>query len=316
MAERKTSDGAALGNTAKPKRAPSNVEPSAAEIQDARRVILRTLMLDNSHLARESAQDVSQDAIADALAAVAKPTWRGDASFATLALTIARRKAAKLARKEIRQKAGLTDKKPRPRRDLKRSEDAKLGPVFVDFFAHHRMMMRNRRWADSGPGAYLALSIERHLPQFYERHDVPASLRMKLVATGDFVIKVDARMRALLMLTPAGWIQSRDTLDIRPKIPGRPPPDPYLDGSHGPELQSLARDQRDASVGLLFRKKRESVDDAVIRYALELAGLSRSLLNKILARTRSAETKARGVRARRALRRALAAKPDKSKSGS
>lgn len=264
----------------------------AVEWREAERVATGTLLKRYPALG-DRAGDLARVAVEEAVR-----VWKGTAKLSTLATKIALRKAAKLAAKEIRAKS---PPKPQPRRVLKLGEAAALAPVLKDFFEHHRLMLTNLLWDEEGPGEYMATSMRTLLPHLYEEHHVPERLRPRLTVDASVPERINTYVEKVKKLTPEGWIESADTLFTRPKIAGRPPPEPYLAGEHGPELQRIFREQAERNAGSRFHEKREAVSDAVIRFALECAGLSRTLQNRIMAPLRSVEAKENRRRSRAAL---------------
>lgn len=258
-------------------------DPTGKEWLEAERIAARTLRKRYPALG-DRADELAKRAVEDAAGA-----WKGEAKFSTLATTIAMRKAAKLAAKELKAKA---PPKPRPRRELRPGEAKALAPVLKDFFEHEGMMVEALLW-QGGLGRYLAAQIQWFLPHLYESHHVPERFRPSLRVDAALVSRVDAYVSEVKKLTPEGWIESDETLFVRPKVAGRPPPDPYLEGKHGPELQRIFREQARRNAGYRFHEKRELVADAVVRFALECAGLSRTLQNKIMSPVRAAKAKAK-----------------------
>jgi hypothetical protein len=265
---------------------------SGAEWNDAVRQVARTLRKLHVNDADERAQDAVVKAVA---------TWRGDngATLATLATTIALNKRTDDARKEIRAK------QPRVSKAVGRpGEEKALAPALERFFAHWRTMLdAPTMWKrNGGPGGSLQRAIDEFLPALYEITKVPKTLR-PILCTGStedereaFRDAVNAYARRVRGLTERGWVQSAETLDMRPPgIAGKPPRDPYAAGDHGAELQEIFVAARRGLAPMIFGKKRRAVVDAVIRFALTKSGLSGARLNAILQHGRVREHRRRNA---------------------
>lgn len=269
-------------------RARGKVEsPTGEEWKDAEAKAATRVGARYRGLPAERAEEIAREAVEESA-----QVWRREAKLSTLATTIALRKAAKLARREIRAKA---PPKPRPRREPKPRETAALGPMLERFLAHERRMLTPAIWR-LGPGERLVTAI-RGIPALYELHAVPPSMRLALEIRDQvaFVTDVNAYARKVRRLGEHGWVRSAETLDARIRVAGKPRRDPFLEGDHGPELQATFLVARRTNSALAFKAKANDAANAVIRYALHLAGIPRTLLNALLAAKRWGRRRRRTV---------------------
>lgn len=260
-------------------------KPTAKEWSDAIRIASGKLRSKQPTLF-ERASEIAKDA-----AQVAAGRWRGEAAFSTLTTTIAMRKAAKLAKLEIRQKQ---PRKAPIRRRPDRGEASALAPVFRDFLAHAETLLHDAPFGARRTeiGATIRLLLGHYFLFLLDHYKVRPAVRPRFRFAPDFDARVDAFARKVF---GAEWVESDATIQAPlPGITGKPPHDPYrppaeLDGDA--ELPAFLSDLRNRHAGLIFEEKRERAIQAVIRFALSAAGYGGSVLNAVLGPVRVASTR-------------------------
>lgn len=267
-------------------------KPTEAEWLEAERAVALTLRSRFPGLG-DRADEVARDALMEAY-----PTWRRESSLVTFATTIAMRRAAKLADREVRAKA---PPRARARTDAKRGEVVALAPVFRDFFQQMRLLFGDAMVGGCDPrlGEDLRMQLGSYMAFLLSHYEVPASLRPTFVFAADFDAKVNAYAEKVFSHGGRGWLESEELLDVPLQgVTGKPRRDPYR--SDDPDLAPVLAEQKNRHTGLRFAEKREQAVEAVVRYAIGQAGFSRTLLNEVLGRLRVEEKRDRDAERRAA----------------
>jgi len=282
-----------------------SVLPKTDKWAKAERMILAELRRSYKRLAPDH-EDIADNALCEA-----SRTWRGDAQFSTLAITIAIRDAKRRGRHLV--KGSPLPVGPRPpkltRTDLSPGMVARLGPVFEDFFRDETMIIGALMFEHAGEklAAHLRRAIWGDgyglLPHLFKKYDVKPPFSFAL--DEGFDARVTSFARKVLALDGEHWVESQETLDVPlPGVPGR-----RRTERHRPASRRVSRARRAALerqhrrlARFIFSQKREDAARAIIRFALSEAGFGGTLVNQALAQRRERERRETNRRKEEAIR--------------
>jgi hypothetical protein len=246
--------------------------PTSAEEEKARRHAISEVRRRVPTVAVD-AEDIVADAMVTALR-----VFRGDAELATLVVKIAVRAARKQSIRATNRAAAVP-----------RSLDAPLnhpayGKVFTDFYRHTRGLVAAHIFPSTHRAklpSVLLTQLRSYLPHLCRGEGAPELPRLSEDFDSDgFGVKVLRHVAKICSLGGEGWVESLDTLRVRPPTVGRSRRDPYATKSKRLSVELEKMRQRNPAA--IFRGKRQDVVDAVISHALKLVGIPGTFVKKTL----------------------------------